>query len=62
MRLECFLQILKIQQMRVRSETYRRGSFCVFLEFVKTRKEAEERNKFIILLQVRAAHLRGKPI
>ena len=37
MRLEWVLQILKIQQMRVRSEAYRRGSFAVFLEFVKTR-------------------------
>jgi len=37
MRLEWVLQILKIHQMRVRSETYRRGSFGVFLEFVKTR-------------------------
>ena len=45
MRLEWVLQFLKIDQMRVRSETYRRGSFDLFLEFVKTRNEAEECNK-----------------
>ena len=32
-----FYKFLKYSKMRVRSKAYRRGSFGVFLEFVKTR-------------------------